>query len=264
MLTILGGQGFVGRNLGASVRSRGIQCWAPKRDDPDIFSTPLGTVYYCIGLTADFRRRPFDTVDAHVGFLRQVLERSEFDQLIYLSSTRVYASSALAQEEQVLNVAPFEPDSLYNISKLMGECLALSSGRVCRVARLSNLLGFNMGSDNFVGALLAEAKKSKSVHFQTSPESDKDYLWIDDAVKALIAISEKGCQPIYNVASGQNVRNEAIAELFANKGVAVTFAKDAVTTKFPSIPIEKLGMDTGFRPDPIAPRFSELINKALD
>lgn len=263
MSTILGGRGFIGRHLAAALSAQGNQCWQPGRGDAEIFERPLGTVYYCIGLTADFRNRPFDTVDAHVCVLRQVLERAHFDQLIYLSSTRVYAGNTLTDESQLLSVAPYRPDDLYNITKLMGESLTLASGGACRVARLSNVLGFDMGPTNFVGALFAEARELGAVRFRTSLASAKDYVWVDDAVSALIAIAEKGRQPIYNIAGGANVSHEAIANLLAANGIPFTVMDNAPTITFPPISIDRLVSDTGFHPNPIAAKLSASLEMAL-
>ena len=262
--TILGGHGFIGRHLAKELHARKQQCWLPERDDPDIFTRPLGTVYYCIGLTADFRSRPLETVDAHVGVLKNVLQHACFDQLIYLSSTRVYAYNAVAEETAQISVASYRHDDLYNISKLMGESLALTSGCKCRVARLSNVLGFEMGPKNFIGALITEAHKTGTIHFQTSMESTKDYIWIDDAVSGLISIAEQGSQPIYNVAGGVNVCHESIAKLFAKKGILITVDDGAPTTTFPVISIEKLVSDTGFQPSSILPKLSEFLDSEFD
>lgn len=258
--TILGGHGFIGRHLSAELHNRGVECWLPKRGDQLIYQQPLGCVYYCIGLTANFRVRPYDTVDAHVGVLRQVLENADFDQLIYLSSTRVYSGSSLAEETQPLTVEPYRPDDLYNLSKLMGESLALSSGRNCRVARLSNVLGQDMGSTNFVGALVTEARKSGSVVLRTALSSEKDYVWIDDVVDALIAIATEGRQPIYNLAGGENLPHAAIARLLADKGIDVRLTDNAPDTSFPTISIEKLVADTGIRPAPVLPKLSTWLD----
>src|SRR5687768_14738265 len=89
MITVLGSQGFVGRHVVQELEQRGLPYFAPPREAP-LSGTPLGDVIYCIGLTADFRSRPFETVEAHVVKLRDVLEGCDLDSLLYLSSTRVY------------------------------------------------------------------------------------------------------------------------------------------------------------------------------
>lgn len=82
-LTVLGATGYIGSRLVAHLQAQGHSVWAPVRGDAEVFTRPLGHVMYCVGLTADFRTRPFDTVDAHVGLLAEVLRRAQFDSLLY-------------------------------------------------------------------------------------------------------------------------------------------------------------------------------------
>ncbi len=258
--TILGGTGYIGRHLASTLHELGEPCWIPERGEPEIFSRSLGIVYYCIGLTADFRIRPFETVDSHVCVLKKILEQADFEQLIYLSSTRLYSKSELALESEMQKVASFNKDNLYNISKLMGESLVLSSERNCQVVRLSNVIGHQIGEGNFIGMLIKEAKENRKIILQTSLNSEKDYIWIDDAVNALVAIAKKRKKGIYNIASGKNIRHKFIAGLFENIGIAVTVAKDSPTIIFPKISINKLISETGFIPGQIEEQLSELVN----
>ncbi len=65
------------------------------RGDATWRGADLGHAFYCIGLTADFRSRPFETIEAHCGLLKEVLSGSRFSSFVYLSSTRVYARGKL-------------------------------------------------------------------------------------------------------------------------------------------------------------------------
>ncbi|MCB1725356.1 MAG: NAD-dependent epimerase/dehydratase family protein [Chromatiaceae bacterium] len=261
--TVLGAGGFIGRHLVRALRAHGAACRVPERDDPSIFDVPLGRVFYCIGLTADFRSRPYATVDAHVGILRSVLERADFDRLVYLSSTRVYSGAPDTVETAVLSVTAHDADQLYNLSKLLGESLALASGRDCRVARLSNVLGPDMGPTNFVGALVDEAARTGSVHLRSALDSVKDYIWIDDAVSALAAIADRGVRPIYNVAGGVNVSHAQIVDLLRARGVDVSVATDGIVTAFPRIRIAALTDDTGWVPSPVLPKLDAWLDSHL-
>ena len=65
MVTILGSSGFVGSNLKNKLVSVGINTYTPHRSE-ELSGKNLGHVIYCIGLTADFRTKPFETIEAHV------------------------------------------------------------------------------------------------------------------------------------------------------------------------------------------------------
>lgn len=204
--TVLGASGFIGGHLSHHLTSKGFQVATPRRGDPSLFDEPLGHVIYAIGLTADFRNRPLETVQAHVCVLRELLEKAQFDSMLYLSSTRVYAGMSETSEDSELRVAPLRAEDLYNMSKLMGESLALHSRRTgVRVARLSNVIGDEgMPAENFLPDIVTQALRGK-VSLRSSPASEKDYIDIEDVVELLPAIALHGQRSIYNVASGHNL-----------------------------------------------------------
>lgn len=258
--TVIGGHGFIGNALVTSLRESGFECWVPARDDGAIFEQDLGVLFYCIGVTADFRSRPLDTVEAHVCLLRRLLQGTRFDRLVYLSSTRVYKRAAVAEEDEKIEVLPSDPDDLYDLSKLMGEGLALSAGRNCSVVRLSNVIGPGMGDTNFLGAVIAEARKSGKVSIRSSSRSAKDYIWIDDVVAGLRAVAERGRSTIYNLASGENCTNAEIASILTDADIEVSVNEEAPVVIFPRISIAKLAQDTGFTPRSVLPLLSRWVD----
>lgn len=147
--TVVGAAGFVGARLCATLQARGAQVCAPARREPWPWQVPLGHVIYCAGLTADYLARPFDTVEAHVSHLAQVLqhglERGSLESLVYLSSTRLYDSqvAGVANETAVLPLDPANPRHLYDFSKGLGEslCHVAGQGRGCVVGAGSIVRG---------------------------------------------------------------------------------------------------------------------------
>lgn len=245
--TIIGGQGFIGRHLCQTLSEQGWQCYLPQRQAPELTTRDLGHVFYCAGLTADFRQRPFATVEAHVQHLAFVLEHGRFDSLTYLSSTRVYAGASHTQENAVLSVCPDKPSDLYNLSKLMGESLCLNAGvglaktkPVVNVVRLSNVFGHGMPASNFLAEVLFEARTTKTVRFRTSPDSEKDYISVSDVVRYLPQIALDGAGGIINVASGQNLSHRELANKLEQAGMTCFFEPDAPTVRFPIIDTQKL------------------------
>lgn len=238
--TLIGGKGFIGKHLQSKLRDSGWTCYVPERGDTDLFQTELGHVFYCAGLTADFRQRPYATVEAHVEFLAKVLQRCAFTSLTYLSSTRVYSGANRTDENAGLTVKSHEPGDLYNLSKLMGESLCLNSGRPVRVVRLSNVYGPGMPEQNFLSEILLAAVKEKAVVFRSAPDSQKDYISIDDVIHFLPLIAMDGKTGIYNLARGRNVSHLEIANILKGLGVHCEFEPNARSMQFSVIDTSKL------------------------
>lgn len=259
--TILGASGFIGAHLLAQLEASGYECFAPARDDGAVFGRELGHVIYCIGLTADFRQRPFDTVRAHICFLAEVLEKANFESLLYLSSTRVYVGAASGGED-----APLVAGDLYNLSKLAGESLCLASGRAnVRVARLSNVFGGDFFSDNFLPSILRAAVRDGRVVLNTALGAAKDYVALEDVVKILPLIALQGKQGIYNVAGGTNVSNVALLEKLAQfTGCTYTVDKNAPAAFFPTIAIGKLQKEFDFKPLSLLGELEKLVQQAIN
>ena len=263
-VTVLGASGTIGRRLVERLRTQGFEVLAPARDDPAVFDQPLGAVVYAIGLTADFRTRPFDTVDAHVGQLVRVLQRSRFGALVYLSSTRVYAGASHGCEDRPLPVQPTDPSDLYNLSKLMGESVCLNSGRPgVRAVRLSNVVGpLQAGSANFLDSLVRDALQGH-LSLQSAPSSAKDYVHLDDVLSLIPQVLLAGRHAVYNLASGQAIRHDTWTQMLARlTGCTVSWADGAPVQTFPAIDIQRIRDDFGHQPRSVLDDFPHWLAQA--
>ena len=162
--TVFGGTGFIGSHLVRHLSRQGHDVYTPCRAEISVAAgKALGHVIYAIGLTGDFRTRPYDTVEAHVCLLAKLLKSSQFDSWLYLSSTRIYSSlpgNTLANEEVAIPLTT-EIDSLYDLSKMLGEalCLAHPSSTV-RVARLSNVFGLGQSMHTFLASVVQQLREA--------------------------------------------------------------------------------------------------------
>lgn len=260
--TVLGATGFIGSHLSSYLRQQGHECYTPARDDASIYTQALGHVVYCIGLTADFRTRPFDTVRAHVSVLADVLERAQFDSFLYLSSTRVYGGLSTTNEDAVMQVDSQNPSDLYNLSKLMGESLCMGCGKAnVRVARLSNVYGNDVESENFLTSIIRDAVLNKHVTLRTTLDSSKDYVDIEDVVEILPKIAAIGQGKVYNVACGVNVSNEFLMkELAGLTACSFDVADNAVAISLSPVDVSKPKAEFNFRPKQLGDQLAKLVD----
>jgi nucleoside-diphosphate-sugar epimerase len=229
LATILGATGFVGRRLQAALTAQGWDIFAPAKGDTSLFGHDMGVVFYCAGLTADYDRRPFDTVEAHATLVSELIRAGRFERLIYLSSTRLYDGQAAAvlDETAPLIFDPADPRRVYDLSKALGENLTLTrtEGRGA-VARLSNVFDWALDAPGFLSEWLIEAARTRELQLDSSPHIARDYIHLDDVVAALIAMSEKPATGVVNVCGGELTANGEIANLFLQAGWHVTFSRD--------------------------------------
>jgi nucleoside-diphosphate-sugar epimerase len=241
--TIVGAAGFVGRRLQARLVAEGWTVWAPEKADPALLERDLATVFYCAGLTADFDRRPFDTVAAHASLVSEIARAGRFDRLIYLSSTRLYDGQAKAEvsEDDPLVFDPADPRRVYDLSKALGENLTLcrTDGRGV-VARLANVYDWSEGAPGFLSEWLIRARAERALTLASSPHIRRDYIHLDDVVAALIAMADGPPAGAVNLASGELASNAQIAEVFRALGWDVAFTGDADPPPPPNARIDRL------------------------
>lgn len=261
-ITVFGSEGFIGTALTARLAALGHEVIPRNRynfgDPPP--ADGFGTILWTIGMTAGFRTRPFETVEAHVSALARILQGGAFSGFVLLSSARIYLGADDTGETGSLKVTPDQPDDLYNISKLMGESLVLSTVPMGRIARLSNVVGpCEIDRDTFLGMILRAGNQGE-IALQTALSSAKDYIWIEDAVDLLIRIATEGQSRIYNVASGHQIRHDAWTRAIAqHTGTRVSVAPDAPEIIVPPMDVTTIHREFGFTAlDPVE-RIGEML-----
>lgn len=225
MVTILGASGFIGGRLARTLRADGEDVYAPLREDENVFSRPLGDVYYCIGMTANFGSDPYATFEAHNTYLIRILKEASFDRIVYLSSTRLYDGLLIGNENSDLQLNPSRSRHLYDLTKALGEHFVCMHGRGRgMVARLSCVYASENDASGFLPDLLRELKERKSISLTSCRSAARDYVYIADVLAGLQLIMNAG-QPgkIYNVASGENTINSELADLLEEEGWSLEF-----------------------------------------
>jgi len=260
--TILGSNGFIGKNLLKSLKKKGIECYCPDIRKNNISGESLGNVIFAIGVT-DFLIRPFDAVDAHVCNLKKIITDTHFDSLLYCSGTRVYHHSTKTDEKTSLSVNPNNFEHLYNISKIMGESLCFASKNPkIKIARLSNVTGNNFNSNLFIPSIIRDAVKTKKIVLKSTLNSSKDYIHINDVATILPRICIEGKNQIYNVASGQNISSKEIIEKINQvEPIDIEVLPNSVENSFPPINIKLVKNEFNFKPTNILDYIPDMVQE---
>jgi nucleoside-diphosphate-sugar epimerase len=130
----------------------------------------------------------------------------------------------------------------------MGEsiCLAFDNPKI-RIARLSNVSGFNHTSNLFLPSIIRDAVDKKNINLSIKLESEKDYVHIDDVVKVLPEIALNGKYRIYNVAKGENTTNQdIITKLQQITSCKLDILEGAKNYSFPKINTERIVNEFNF------------------
>ena len=261
--TIIGASGFIGSALVASLRANGQNIFAPKRGDTKIFTAPLGHLVYAAGITADFRSRPFDTLRANTNLLAELLERSDFESLLYLSSARIYRHAEHSGEDAEIYLRPKDPEDLYDLTKLTAEAICYASKRKSvRIVRLTNVVGSDFKSQNFLSDVIRSACDTGRVELRSTLDSGKDYVLLQDVLNFLPKIAINGCNSCYNFGSGQNLTHGEILEpIIEATGAKLNVCSNASRMLMPSISIDRLSTEFNYLPSPVLPYIPQLIHE---
>jgi nucleoside-diphosphate-sugar epimerase len=259
--TIFGGFGFVGSELARQLEASGHKVLRVGRDNWPDKGANLGQVIFCIGMTADFRKRLIETFEIQLLRLYEALTNYRYESFLYLSSARIYSDAISTHEDSPLLVRPTTSDHIYNISKIAGEslCLAYDSPKI-RVARLSNVYGMQDRSNLFMTAVMREAVEQGQVTIGQAPESSKDYIAVEDAAALLIAISKAGQMRLYNVACGSNFTHRQIADVLEKNGFKVHFKAEGSIVTFPKIDTTRAMCEFSLSPTTPALRLPDILN----
>jgi len=175
-----------------------------------------------------------------VGILNLLRTVTVRESVIFRSTIEVYPLS----KGRVWSPSdPCEPESFYGLSKRLGElilqfCSMLNDTRLV-ILRLGPVYGSNDDLPNAVSSFVSKAIGGEEIVLYGDGSSLRDYLYIDDAVDALIWALEHPIPGIFNVSANQPVQLSQVAEMILSRigGGSIRYLRES------SNPPDKL-MDT--------------------
>lgn len=117
--------------------------------------------------------------------------------------------------------------------------------------RLSNVVAYAPDSENFLSAVLGQARRERKVTLRSDPASSKDYIALEDVLELLPRIAEAGRHRLHNVASGTKVTaGELLDAVRARWGTPWSAERGRPSVTFPPISNERIRSEFGFVPTP--------------
>jgi UDP-glucuronate decarboxylase len=131
-------------------------------------------------------------------------------RFLFISSSEVYTNSNIGKnnEKSIGLITPDHPRSPYILSKLLGEALCsqelANSNKKISIARLSMTYGpgINVNDSRAVSSFIYQALTNKSIALIDQGTAKREYIYVMDAIVALIKISIQGEGYIYNIGAG--------------------------------------------------------------
>lgn len=136
------------------------------------------------------------------------LAEKGFGKIIYASSSVLYGDQAKTprKESDPLRIN----DTYTKVKHLSEEIVSSEKGTILR---LSNLYGKGMSGRNVMSTILRQVQSIDPIALKnTNPI--RDFLWVEDAAKAIRQIIQRDLNGVYNIGSGVGISIGALAAQF--------------------------------------------------
>lgn len=154
---------------------------------------------------------PSSTIKINTEIVTSLLKKlNSSGSFLFISSSEVYTNSEAHHSNENINsyISSDHPRAPYILSKLVGESLCLAeldnTNKNIRVARLSMVYGpgIKKNDTRVISQFLHKALFNKKIVLLDQGKDQREYLYISDAVRALLNIMLFGKQSVYNIGAG--------------------------------------------------------------
>lgn len=175
--------------------------------------------------------KPFECIDINVNGTLNVLKaaaENKVKKVVFSSSAAVYGDNPVMPQVETMLPRPKSP---YAVTKLDGEYYLDIFQKACDIKTVSlryfNVFGPRQNQKSQYAAVIPtfihNAIHNKAITIFGDGEQTRDFIYVKDAVRANILVTEKG-EGVYNVASGAKI---TIGEL-ARKIIKMTNSKSKI------------------------------------
>lgn len=228
---VIGGSGFLGRNLCSQLGSAGyrvsvlnrnpLKGWSGQQYFPSDFETIRDDFSLVCLLAAeipygDMNSFSYQMIETNVGLPLRVAEKFQRCRLVYVSTVAVYGNPLC---NPVSEEHPYNKPSAYGLSKLAGE-VAVSAHPNHTIQRLSSVYGGGMKALTFLPVILRHALERKEITLFGDGSRRQDFIHVKDAARMLVMVGNSQVTGTFNLVSGTAISNleaaTVVAEIVGN------------------------------------------------
>jgi len=164
----------------------------------------------------DCERLPNETLDVNVMGTQHLLDACVThppQHVVFASTADVYQASTRPHSED----DSVGPRGVYGCSKLLGECLLRDqahqlAGCSIAIARLFNVYGPGDPHAHLLPEVIHQSRSSPVLQLGDL-ESARDFVYVDDAAEALVALLDAGQSGVFNIGTGAAVRGRELVSI---------------------------------------------------
>jgi nucleoside-diphosphate-sugar epimerase len=207
-VVITGSTGFIGSALCKKLKERKeysiVKVTRSKKHKSDYCqvsnykNSPSGDILIHLGENSDraiVNKLGDSYVDNSIDVIESLLEK-KYEKIIYSSSSVVYGfkgNNPYGENKKI------HGHDIYSKAKLENEKRVLLSGGV--VVRFSNVIGNGMSKNNVLSDILKQFPGNGPLNINNL-KPIQDFIFLDDAVEALLCLIEKDLSGVFNIGSG--------------------------------------------------------------
>lgn len=261
---ITGSSGFIGSNLKRELLKKNLEIIEFNDTDGDIADNlpdfeNIQHVFHLAGKTfvPDSWKYPKEFMRVNIGGTHNVLEfcSKHHAGLTYISSY-VYG---IPENLPVSESHPVSPSNPYAESKIKAEqlCFAYAEKKLfpIKIIRPFNVYGKKQPSHFLIPAIIKQVMDPSLSEIRLQDLTPKrDYVFMDDFIRALILLFEKGSPGVYNIGSGYSLSVKEIVDTIlkiSGKSKKVISTGEIRKNEIPDVvaDITKIRNETGWVPE---------------
>ncbi|MGH3590168.1 MAG: NAD-dependent epimerase/dehydratase family protein [Pseudonocardiaceae bacterium] len=163
-------------------------------------------------------RFPAETLEVNVMGTQHLLDAcAEYppERILFASTADVYDVSSRPHSED----GPVGPIGVYGVSKLLGEWLLRDQGYrlggcTMAIARLFNVYGPGDPHPHLLPEVLRQLRHGRVLRLGDL-ESTRDFVYVEDAAEALVALLRAGGSGVFNIGTGTGTAGRELVETVA-------------------------------------------------